>query len=156
MAIGFSAGGHLVALGSAGGVSKVGARPDAQVLVYPSIEPDEWLDEEMAGFWDVNVTSPQVRSLMAGREKLVAGPAFVAPPPTFLVASTEDECCPPEKHSGPYAAAARAAGTAALDYLVDDFGCHGFGLKDFWTGRCVRWLEGRGFGRPAEGGAGPS
>ena len=33
----------------------------------------------------------QVRSLVLGKERLVAGDSFVAPPPLFVVASTADE-----------------------------------------------------------------
>ncbi|CAE8606042.1 unnamed protein product, partial [Polarella glacialis] len=75
-----------------------------------------------------------------------AGPGFVAPPPSFVVSSTEDDCCPPSVHSGPYVEAARRSG-AAVEYIEGKFGGHGFGLKPFWTVRCLSWLNGLGFGR---------
>ena len=68
------------------------------------------------------------------------GPRFVKPPPLFVVASLDDDCCPPETESDPYVDAARLAGTS-VTYLRDNFGGHGFGLKQFWTGECEAWLR---------------
>ena len=121
------------------------APPDAQILVYPCTNPDGWLLDDECGFWRAEVDSPQVKSLVAGRERLRAGADFARPPPTFLVASTADDCCPVDRDGDPYAEAARRAG-AAVEYLRGDFGDHGFGLKRFWAEPCVAWLRGLGFG----------
>jgi len=74
LAIGFSAGGHLIATGCAmisvpaaaerpsggegggggggGGKESGDGRADAQALIYPCIcNSDGWLDEEESGFW---------------------------------------------------------------------------------------------------------
>jgi len=155
--IGFSAGAHLSAVGCAAAASADAKerRPDAQVLVYPSLDATEWLDARTACFFRADVASPQVRSLAEGPgslEKLLApGPAFVAPPPTFLVASVADGTCHPERHADAYCRAARRAG-AELRYMRADFGRHGFGFQDVWTKPCIRWLRDQGFGpAPGEG-----
>eukprot|EP00933_Yihiella_yeosuensis_P079825 TRINITY_DN9324_c1_g1_i2.p1 TRINITY_DN9324_c1_g1~~TRINITY_DN9324_c1_g1_i2.p1 ORF type:complete len:337 (+),score=59.13 TRINITY_DN9324_c1_g1_i2:24-1034(+) len=147
---GFSAGGHLTAKGGSVPTSNSSSnRPDAQVLVYPCIDPTTWLDEDLAGFWNVQVDTPQVKSLVDGWDKLQAGPDFVVPPPSFIVACEEDDVCKPSEHTDPYVKAIRESG-ANVEYIVGKFGGHGFGLKDFWTVRCLEWLHDLGFGRVAK------
>ena len=177
VAFGFSAGGYVCASGSAacgGAPSNAGASasgstsgsafgegdgPDALGLIYPCTLPDGWLLDDECGFQTAECDSPQVQSLVKGRERLRAGAAFVKPPPCFVVASTADEVCPPEHDTDPYVAAAREAGVA-VEYLLDDYGDHGFGLKRFWAAPCEMWLRNLGLGEPAavtpvEGGEAP-
>lgn len=149
--IGFSAGGHLAASASSQpGSWWKGQRPDAQILIYPAIDAHEWLDEDSAGFGpNISLDSPQVRSLVKDQPRIQPGPKFVAPPPTFLLSSTTDAQCSAEKNGDLYAQAAMAA-KAPLVYMRDDFGDHGFGLKEFWAGACLRWLQSRNFGRTCD------
>lgn len=141
------------AASSAASAAPQPAPPDAQVLVYPCTNPDGWLLDDECGFWRAEVDSPQVKSLVAGRERLRDGADFTRPPPTFLVASTADDCCPVDRDADPYADAARRAG-APVEYLRGDFGDHGFGLKRFWAEPCVAWLRDLGFGCGAHAGHG--
>uniref|UniRef100_A0A7S1S3V0 Alpha/beta hydrolase fold-3 domain-containing protein n=1 Tax=Alexandrium catenella TaxID=2925 RepID=A0A7S1S3V0_ALECA len=146
-AMGFSAGGHLVAsLALEGhGVGAKSKRPlDAQVLVYPCIDGSDWVDPESCGFHDFEKSFPKAQSLMKGREALLGGRGFAAPP-TFMVASTADEASPPKEHTDKYARALRRAAVPYV-YMRRDFGPHGFGLEGGWTGKCLGWLLQRGFG----------
>merc|ERR1712107_524204 len=149
--IGFSAGGHLVASSNSRPERWwKKQRPDAQILIYPAIAAYEWLDETRCGFGpNISVDTPQVRSLVKEQQRLLPGPEFVTPPPTFMVSSTTDPQCPPNKHTDPYAQAIMAANTP-LVYMRDDFGDHGFGLQEFWASACLRWLQSRGFGRQSD------
>ena len=79
-------------------------------------------------------------------QALLGGPGFSAPP-TFLVASTVDNCCAPREHTDPYARACRER-RVPLKYLRRDFGDHGFGLEGGWVDSCVKWLRASGFGKP--------
>lgn len=149
--IGFSAGGHLVASASARSAAWWrGERPDAQVLVYPCINGHDWIDEAKCGFGpDISLDTPQVRSLVKHQPLIIPGPKFVPPPPTFMVGSTADPECAPSAHSDLYAQAVMTA-DVPLVYMRDDFGGHGFGLKEFWATACLRWLQSRKFGRHSD------
>lgn len=148
--IGFSAGGHLVASACSRREYWKGQLPDAQVLVYPCLLAHEWLDESKAGFGpDISLDSPQVRSLVKYHDRITPGPEFVKPPATFMVSSTSDSQCPPNRHSDAYAKAIMAA-NVPLVYMRDDFGEHGFALKEFWASACLRWLQSRNFGRQCD------
>lgn len=98
------------------------------------------------GAGDFDLNTPQVRSLVRGQGRILPGPDFVPPPPTFLVSSTSDTDCPPKKHSDHYARAVLDA-DVPLVYMRDDFGNHGFALKEWWARPCLSWLQERGFGR---------
>ena len=152
VAVGFSAGGHLIA----SSVALHGEeRPDAFVLVYPCVAGSEgWLTESSAGFFRAEVKSAQVRSLAARREQLCPGAAFVPPPPVFVVASTADTVCPPAEETDAYVRAARDAGTR-VEYLRGDYGEHGFGLRRSWAVPCQRWLAEQGLGAAAAPAAEP-
>jgi acetyl esterase/lipase len=142
-AMGFSAGGHLVAYLAVQERRKL--QLDAQVLVYPCIDGSDWAHPEYCGFSDWKNSYPLAKkSMLAGREALLGGPGFAAPP-TFLVASTRDEASPPQAHSDKYARALRKQGIEC-SYLRRDFGAHGFGLEGGWTKPCVKWLQEQGFG----------
>lgn len=149
VAVGFSSGAHLTACVSA---SVVGSGeegedvwPNAQVFVYPSIDPNDWEVEDLCGFWKADVRSKEVQSLVTGRSRLLPGPSFVAPPPTFLVSSTSDFVCPPAQHTDPYARAMKHAGVEC-EYLKGDYGGHGYSHLDFWKEPCIEWLRRQGFG----------
>ncbi|CAE8628549.1 unnamed protein product [Polarella glacialis] len=152
-AMGFSAGGHLVASlalksGANGKVKKADSklcRPlDAQVLIYPCIDGSDWGHKDHCGFSDFDRCFPMAQSLLGSREALLGGTGFAAPP-TFLVASSKDEASPPKQHTDRYAAALRKAGVP-YTYLRRNYGPHGFGLSGGWTETCVEWLKAEGFG----------
>eukprot|EP00929_Paragymnodinium_shiwhaense_P106093 TRINITY_DN71215_c0_g1_i1.p1 TRINITY_DN71215_c0_g1~~TRINITY_DN71215_c0_g1_i1.p1 ORF type:complete len:361 (+),score=56.80 TRINITY_DN71215_c0_g1_i1:54-1085(+) len=146
-AIGFSAGSHLIASACAEGGDLWATRPEAMGLIYPSVDPSEWADKEKGGYWhDLDMKSKEVTSLQAHKEKILPGPAFVAPPPTFIASCIVDDICPPKEHGDPFAAAAEAAGVSVM-HLRGDFGGHGFGLQDYWTTPCNHFLRSLGFGR---------
>mmetsp|Transcript_73398 Transcript_73398/g.118416 ORF Transcript_73398/g.118416 Transcript_73398/m.118416 type:complete len:384 (+) Transcript_73398:25-1176(+) len=152
--VGFSAGGHLVAslsqrLGQQKGRTS-GGPLDAQVLVYPCIDGEEWLDPERDGFWDKENCQPKAPSLLAGRAALLGGKGFAAPP-TFMVASTADSVCPPKAHSDRYIQVLKRRKIDNV-YLRGDFGDHGFGLDKTWTSDCIPWLNSQGFGSAAGAG----
>lgn len=144
-AMGFSAGGHLVAsLGLQTKSVKGGRRPlDAQVLVYPCIDGSDWTHSEWCGFFDWDRCYPAAACLVAGRKALMGGRGFAAPP-TLMVASTADEASPPKEHTDIYARALRQK-KVPFTYLRRNFGAHGFGLAGGWTGRCAEWLKKKGF-----------
>ena len=148
VACGFSAGGHLIASSSTtvAAQSDHACRADLQLLVYPCINPDGWLLDDECGFWRAEVDTPQVRSLVTGRERLRTGKEFVVPPPTFLVSSTDDWVCPPDRDGDPYAAAIKAAAGGSVEHLRGSFGDHGFGLKRFWAEPAAKWLRAHGVG----------
>jgi acetyl esterase/lipase len=145
-AVGFSAGGHLIAslaLRMTG--ANAALKPlDAQVLVYPAIDGTEWGQEDNCGFWDFKNCFPAAKSLLADKEALLGGKGFAAPP-TFLVASTGDETSPPKDHTDKYAEVLKQR-RIPYQYMRRNFGAHGFGIAGGWTKQCVTWLKGRGFG----------
>lgn len=151
-AIGFSAAGHLIASNAIRSARRDG-RPllDAQVLIYPSIDPRDWTNDSDVGahhgfFNRGSWSAPnKVPSLFAERHALLGGDGFSAPP-TFLVASTADTCTLPKEHCDPYAAALKRRQLPHA-YLRRNFGEHGFGMSGGWTARCVRWLSKLGYGR---------
>lgn len=121
-AIGFSAGGHLVASLSL----RLKKTPlDAQVLVYPAIDGSEWAKPGSAGFWDP-ACNKNSDKLLEGQQALLGGRGFAAPP-SFIVGSTGDAVCPAKAHTDPYVAALRKRGIAH-EYVRGNLGEHGFGL----------------------------
>merc|ERR1712039_990325 len=144
-AMGFSAGGHLVACHSLKQAA-TSIRIDSQVLMYPCIDGLDWGDKENCAFsnFDHTFPNPKAQSLLFGREALLGGPGFCAVP-TFLVASTADQTAPPKNHSDVYARALRA-NHIQCKYLRRDYGAHGFGLAGGWAEKCVKWLQEQGLG----------
>eukprot|EP00440_Ansanella_granifera_P075924 gb/GFBE01082394.1/.p1 GENE.gb/GFBE01082394.1/~~gb/GFBE01082394.1/.p1 ORF type:complete len:354 (+),score=45.88 gb/GFBE01082394.1/:1-1062(+) len=144
-ALGFSAGGHLVATHALRATGN--RRLDSQVLVYPCIDGSDWGNEEYCGFWgpDFDRCLEKAKPFLNDRKALLGGPGFAAPP-TLLVASTKDEASPPKQHTDPYAAALKKAKVPHCSYLRRNYGPHGFGLTGGWTESCVQWLTARGFG----------
>eukprot|EP00435_Cladocopium_sp_Y103_P037003 s2021_g9.t1 len=140
-AIGFSAGGHLVASLSL----RLKKTPlDAQVLVYPAIDGSDWAKPGSAGFWDP-ACNKNTDKLLEGQQALLGGRGFAAPP-SFIVGSTGDAVCPAKAHTDPYVAALRKRGIAH-EYVRGNLGEHGFGLDKCWSNACAAWLQQRGFGK---------
>jgi len=147
-AVGFSAGGHLVAslsLRLAKRDRPSGGYPlDAQVLVYPCIDSTGWGTPGDAGFWDP-ACHEKASSLLEGQQSLLGGRGFAAPP-SFLVGSTGDAVCPAKVHTDPYAEALSKRGIAH-EYIRGNLGEHGFGLDPCWSSAALHWLRQRGFGK---------
>uniref|UniRef100_A0A7S2VM14 Alpha/beta hydrolase fold-3 domain-containing protein n=1 Tax=Zooxanthella nutricula TaxID=1333877 RepID=A0A7S2VM14_9DINO len=144
-AIGFSAGGHLVA-SHAVAARKKGRRPlDAQVLIYPAIDGADWAHPYKNGFWDWEQCFPKAAPLLENRGALLGGRGFAAPP-TFLVASTADSVCPAKVNGDPYAAALKRRRIPHV-YRRGNYGDHGFALQRGWADACAEWLSSRGLGR---------
>ena len=148
-AMGFSAGGHLVAsVASRRNRRRKNQRNlEAQALIYPCIDGSDWADEESCGFWgdDFEECFQKGQGLLSTRRALLGGPGFAAPP-SFLVSSTKDEASPPKQHTDIYARALQRKGVKHCTYLRRNFGPHGFGMAGGWTERCEIWLRERGFG----------
>ncbi|CAJ1348332.1 unnamed protein product, partial [Effrenium voratum] len=143
-AMGFSAGGHLVASLSL----RLGRRDrppalDGQVLVYPAIDGSDWATPS-AGFWD-QACNKNAETLLEGQQALLGGRGFAAPP-SFVVGSTGDGVCPAKAHTDPYVAALRKR-SIPHEYVRGNLGSHGFGLDKCWSNSCVQWLQDRGFGK---------
>lgn len=143
-AIGFSAGGHLVASHAVAARRKRRRLLDAQVLVYPAIDGSDWLHPYKHGFWDWEQCLTKVDELFEQQGALMGGRGFAAPP-TFMVASTKDSVCPARAHGDPYAAALMRRRVPHV-YHRGDFGDHGFSLRGGWTEQCAGWLKSFGFG----------
>jgi len=158
-AIGFSAGGHLVASHALRDHERRQARVltrsngcpslDAQLLVYPAIDGSPWLDPEKADFYNKGLGGMPKKAMVLDEptDALLGGEGFAAPA-TFVVGSTADTICPPRQHSDLYVEALREHGVEHC-YVRKNLGEHGFSLGEepsWWTSRAVRWLRGIGFG----------
>jgi|EP00900_Chrysochromulina_parva_P004110 acetyl esterase/lipase len=157
-AIGFSAGGHLVASHALRAHKRKQARVqtrsahpdlDAQLLIYPAIDGSPWLDPEKADFYNRGQGGmpKKARVLDEPTDALLGGEGFAAPP-TFLVGSIGDTICPPREHSDLYAEALREHGVEHC-YVRKNLGEHGFALGEdpsWWTRRALHWLYSQGFG----------
>merc|ERR1712151_1035670 len=129
--LGFSAGGHLA--GFLAGREDRYVRPDAQVLVYPTIDvakPTWWP-------WKVDEGFPPP-------EDSVHLHVTSDTPPAFLTVSTEDGLCTMEDNTEPYAQRLKAAGVP-VEHFVKAMGKHGHGLKGGWTMPCETWLRNLGW-----------
>jgi len=146
-ALGFSAGGHLIASLALRAAQRSQKQPlDAQVLVYPGIDCRDWKHPEYNGFFNLGrwKIPTKAAKLHRGQEALLGGAGFAAPP-TCLVGSTDDTCTPNEQHTDIYHRALDERDIPNV-YLRDSFGEHGFELKGGWTPGCVKWLKSRNFG----------
>jgi len=160
-AIGFSAGGHLVASHALRSHERRLARVqtrldsvqhsglDAQVLIYPAIDGSPWLDPDKADFYNRGQGGmpKKASALDEPTDALLGGEGFAAPA-TFLVGSTTDTICPPKEHSDLYAEALREH-EVEHTYVRKNLGEHGFALGEdpsWWTSKAVRWLWSQGFG----------
>ena len=146
-ALGFSAGGHLIASLALRAAARGQRQPlDAQILVYPGIDGRDWDHPEYNGFFNLGrwKIPSKAKLLHRGQEALLGGDEFAAPP-TCLVGSTDDTCTPNEQHTDIYQRALDERDIPNV-YLRDAFGEHGFELKGGWTPGCIKWLKSRNFG----------
>lgn len=125
--IGFSAGGHLASYAATR--SALPWRPNAQILVYPTIDttkPDYWPWKAEEGF------PPAFESTH------IDVPSNA--PPAFLVCSTEDGLCEAHENTDVFAEKLTAAGVP-FEYVKKAMGKHGHGLKGGWQAQCEDWLR---------------
>jgi acetyl esterase/lipase len=144
--MGFSAGGHLASTiathfdegdkSSADPIERVSNRPDAQILIYPVITMGagghsgsrvNLLGKERA-------TDEQLIDLLSNERHVTKNT-----PPAFVCHGEDDKAVPVE-NSDDYVDALKKAGVE-VEYVRPEKGPHGFGLKDFWTEKCVEWLR---------------
>lgn len=142
--LGFSAGGHLASTAAthfddgdpkaADQMDKVSCHPDLQILIYPVIT----MGPGGHGGSKNNLLGPkppqELIDLLSNEKQVTA-----KTPPAFLVHSTKDTGVPPS-NSDKYAEALKAAGVP-YEYVREDMGGHGFGMKDAWTKPCEKWLK---------------
>jgi acetyl esterase/lipase len=152
--MGFSAGGHLASTvgthfdrgngESADAVERSGSRPNFMILVYPVISfKTEYVHRgSRKSLLGENADLQLVESL--SNETQVTSMT----PPTFLVATDEDDAVPAENSVLFYLALRRAKVPAELHIYRQ--GGHGFGMtsKDpviaSWVDRCRDWMKGMG------------
>jgi acetyl esterase/lipase len=149
--MGFSAGGHLASTLSThyndkiyNSDSKVSARPDFSLLIYPVISMQNDITHKGSQISLLgNNPSQEVIDSFSNEKKVTA-----QTPPAFLVHATDDNAVLPE-NSINYYLALKKNGIAAELHLYENGG-HGFGLgvKDtskFWTKQCEEWLKAKNF-----------
>lgn len=149
--IGFSAGGHLASTLATHyndktyeSVSKISARPDFSLLIYPVISMENGITHKgsqtnLLG----NNPSQEIIDSFSNDKKVTQ-----QTPPTFLVHATDDTAVLPENSINYYLALKKNNVTSEL-HLYENGG-HGFGLgvKDTsknWTKDCVEWLKSHGY-----------
>ncbi|WP_315766779.1 alpha/beta hydrolase [Bradyrhizobium sp. SZCCHNR2009] len=134
-AMGFSAGGHMVAW-----ASRSAGSPAFAILVYPVISMDRAITH--AGSRKA-LLGKSPSDVMAGRysfERAVTPDVC----PTFIVHARDDTVAKPE-NSFVYLEALRAA-TVPVEAMICDQGGHGFGLGIHggevanWPDRCLEWI----------------
>lgn len=142
--LGFSAGGHLASTTAThlsepdptapDPVDRVAARPDFQILLYPVISMGE---EGHAGsrlnLLGENPTPEQIHNF-SNQNRVTE-----STPPAFLFHSTLDNAVVVE-NSDQYVASLEKAGVP-YHYVRGEFGPHGIGLNECWTGECLAWLN---------------
>jgi acetyl esterase/lipase len=144
--LGFSAGGHLASTiathwdeGNAGSddlIEKASSRPNVQVLIYPVITmgPTGHAGSRNNLFGKEKANDAELIELLSNEKHVTA-----QTPPAFVVHAVEDKVVP-VSNSDNYVEALKKAGVD-VEYIRPEKGPHGFGLKDFWTERCVEWLR---------------
>ena len=149
--MGFSAGGHLASTLATHyddrvyeTSSKVSARPDFSLLIYPviSMQNDITHKGSQVSLLGENASQQDIDSF--SNEKRVTAQT----PPAFLVHATDDGAVLPENSINYYLALKNNKVVAEL-HLYENGG-HGFGLvvKDtskFWTKACEEWLKSNGY-----------
>jgi acetyl esterase/lipase len=149
--IGFSAGGHLASTLATHyddktyeSASKVSARPDFSLLIYPVISMQNEITHKgsQTSLLGNNPSQDLIDSF--SNEKKVTPQT----PPTFLVHATDDGAVIPENSIYYYLALKKNGVTSEL-HLYENGG-HGFGLgvKDTsknWTKDCEEWLKIHGY-----------
>ena len=148
--LGFSAGGHLASTLSTHydervyeTSSKISARPDFSLLIYPviSMENDITHKGSQTSLLGNNPSKELIDSY-SNEKKITA-----QTPPAFIVHATDDTAVLPENSINYYLALKKNGVTSEL-HLYEKGG-HGFGLgvKDtskFWTKDCEEWLKTNG------------
>jgi acetyl esterase/lipase len=144
--LGFSAGGHLASTiathwdgGNAGSddpIEKASSRPNVQVLIYPVITmgPTGHAGSRNNLLGKEKANDAELIELLSNEKHVTA-----QTPPAFVVHAVEDKAVP-VSNSDNYVEALKRAGVE-VEYIRPEKGPHGFGLKDFWTEKCVEWLR---------------
>jgi acetyl esterase/lipase len=148
--LGFSAGGHLASTLATHydqktyeTTSKVSARPDFSLLIYPVISMQNDITHKGSQVSLLgNNPSQELLDSFSNEKKVTA-----QTPPTFLVHASDDTAVLPENSINFYLAL-KNNGVAAELHMYEKGG-HGFGLgvKDtskFWTRDCQEWLKNQG------------
>lgn len=149
--LGFSAGGHLASTLATHydekiyeTDSKVSARPDFSLLIYPVISMQNDITHKGSQISLLgNNPSQELLDSFSNEKKVTA-----QTPPTFLVHATDDKTVLPENSINFYLALKNNGVPAELH--IYQKGGHGFGLgvKDtskFWTRDCEEWLKSQGY-----------
>lgn len=149
--LGFSAGGHLASTLATHyddkiyeSSSKVSARPDFSLLIYPVISMQNDITHKGSQISLLGENpSQELRDSFSNEKRINA-----QTPPTFLVHATDDTTVLPENSINFYLALKNNGVPAELH--IYEKGGHGFGLgvKDtskFWTRDCEEWLKSHGY-----------
>ena len=146
--LGFSAGGHLCTSAAthfddgdskaADPIDRVSCRPDLQIPIYPVVTMGPGTHQGSKNNLLGKDPSPELVDLMSNEKQVTA-----KTPPAFIVHSTTDKAVP-VSNSDNYAEALKKAGVP-YEYVRLDHGEHGYGLKDFWTVQCEKWLKANKF-----------
>jgi len=149
--LGFSAGGHLASTLATHyddkiyeSSSKVSARPDFSLLIYPVISMQNDITHKGSQISLLGENpSQELRDSFSNEKRINA-----QTPPTFLVHATDDTTVLPENSINFYLALKNNGVPAELH--IYEKGGHGFGLgvKDtskFWTRDCEEWLKNHGY-----------
>lgn len=149
--LGFSAGGHLASTLATHyddkiyeSSSKVSARPDFSLLIYPVISMQNDITHKGSQISLLGENpSHELRDSFSNEKRINA-----QTPPTFLVHATDDTTVLPENSINFYLALKNNGVPAELH--IYEKGGHGFGLgvKDtskFWTRDCEEWLKNHGY-----------
>lgn len=149
--LGFSAGGHLASTLATHydektyeTTSKISARPDFSLLIYPVISMQNDITHKGSQVSLLGDNPSQELLDSFSNEKKVTAQT----PPTFLVHATDDTTVLPENSINFYLALKNNGVPAELH--IYEKGGHGFGLgvKDtskFWTRDCQEWLKNKGY-----------
>lgn len=145
--MGFSAGGHLASTLATHyddkvyeTTSKISARPDFSLLIYPVISMQNDITHKGSQISLLGDNASQALIDSFSNEKKVTSQT----PPTFLIHATDDKTVLPENSINYYLALKKNNIPAELH--IYEKGGHGFGLgvKDtskFWTRDCEEWLK---------------
>jgi acetyl esterase/lipase len=146
--LGFSAGGHLCTSAAthfddgdakaADPIDRVSCRPDLQIPIYPVVTMGPGTHQGSKNNLLGKNPPQELVDLMSNEKQVTA-----KTPPAFIVHSTTDKAVP-VSNSDNYAEALKKAGVP-YEYVRLDHGEHGYGLKDFWTVQCEKWLKANKF-----------
>lgn len=149
--MGFSAGGHLASTLSTHyderayeTSSKISARPDFSLLIYPVISMQNDITHKGSQVSLLGENASQLDIDAFSNEKKVTAQT----PPAFLIHATDDGVVMAENSVNYYLALKKNGVTAEL-HLYEKGG-HGFGLgvndtSKFWTKACEEWLKNNGY-----------